>query len=74
MVKIVSKFTAGVRRVALIAALGCLIVASGCGSLSQGRTRAGFGSEAEEAAFAKQVAADSFPQANRAFIDNMTVR
>ncbi|MEA1950991.1 MAG: hypothetical protein U9N87_06370 [Planctomycetota bacterium] len=44
----------------------CLLVSSGCGALSQGRPGMPFGSNADEEAFKKAVAADSFPRADQA--------
>ncbi len=46
----------------------CLLVSSGCGALSQGRLAMPFGANAEDEAFKKAVAADSFPSANQAGI------
>lgn len=52
----------------------CLIVFTGCGSVSQNRLGTPFGSDAEEAAFKKAVAADSFPRADQVGIRSVSRR
>ena len=52
----------------------CLIVSGGCGALSQNHMSTPFGSDSEEEAFRKAVAADSFPRADQAAIRGISKR
>lgn len=74
MLKSASKSTITARIFVVFAAICGSALLSGCGVLSQGRLGAPFGSAAEEKAFEKAVAADSFPKANEALLKGMSGR
>lgn len=52
----------------------CLVISTGCGTLSQGGIGMPFGSGSDEEAFKKAVAADSFPRADQAGITSVIKR